>query len=156
GPTPSGLTALPKDPRPADPVRGAAILQGHWRFGAAHVDVAPDHAPWGPPFPSLHFADRIHRFHWLRDVASQGFTGEAKARLLADSWPPSSGKWAAFAWRLSATADRLINLLSAGPWLLGGLEPHLRESMLESLARQARHLHASGDDETDRIGRFRI
>lgn len=156
GATPTGLTALPKDPRPANTARGAGIMQGHWRFGAAHVDVAPDHAPWGPPFPSLHFADRIHRFHWLRDVASQGFAGEAKARLLTDSWVANFGKWDAFAWRLSVTADRVINLLSAGPWLLNGLEPHLREGLLESLARQARHLHVSGDDETDRIARFRI
>lgn len=155
GAIPSGLTALPKDPRPANMTRGAATMQGHWRFGASHVDVAPDHAPWGPAFPSLHFADRIHRFHWLRDVAAQGSDGEFKARLLTASWVEQFGKWDAFAWRLGVTADRVINLLSAGPWLLGGLETTPRDALLESLARQVRHLSASGSDETDRAARFR-
>lgn len=168
GPTPPGLIALPKDQRPPNRERGAAIMRGRWRFGASKVDTAPDRAPWGPPFPSLHFADRVHRFHWLRDVAAQGPEGESRARGLAVSWVENFGKWDAFAWRLGVTADRVVNLLSAGPWLLGGLsggqagglpgglEGNPREALLDSLARQTRHLLASGGDEPDPLARFRI
>lgn len=156
GPTPSGLKALPKDPRPVDHQRGEQILGGVWRFGASKVVTPKGHAPWGPPFPNAHVADCIHRFHWLRDVAGQGDAGISRARALCVSWVDRYGKWEAFAWRVAVTADRLINLLSAGPWLLGGLEPQAREEMLDALARHARHLHLSGDDESDPRARFRI
>jgi uncharacterized heparinase superfamily protein len=156
GPTPHGLKALPKDPRPVNAERGAAILAGRWRFGSAVVETPPDHAPWGPPFPTPHFADRVHRFDWLRDVAARGATGEARARALTASWVEAFGKWDAFAWRTSVTADRVINLLSAGPWLLSGLQGAWREELMDSLARQIRHLAASGGDEPDPASRFRI
>ncbi len=156
GPAPAGFKALPKDPRLPLPERGKAILSGIWRFGSATVETPPDHAPWGPPFPSPHFADRIHRFHWLRDVASAGQAGEARARALTASWVEAFGKWDAFAWRTSVTADRLINIMSAGPWLLSGLQGAWREELLDSLARQLRHLAASGGEESDPLSRFRI
>ena len=156
GPAPSGLTAIPKDQRPSNRERGEAILNGKWRFGASTVETPPGHAPWGPRFPSLHFADRIHRFHWLRDVASFGSPGEARARALAVAWGETFGKWENFAWRLGVTADRVVNLLSAGPWLFGGLEANTRTALLDSLARQLRHLQASAIDECDPQARFRI
>jgi uncharacterized heparinase superfamily protein len=156
GSIPPGLTAIPKDPRPPHRARGQAILEGRWRFGSCTVTTPPDHAPWGPPFPSLHFADRIHRFHWLRDVAALGSVGEARARSLIASWIETFGKWEAFAWRVGATADRQINLLSAGPWLIGSLQGASREGLLDLLARQGRHLLVSGGEEQEPTGRFRI
>jgi uncharacterized heparinase superfamily protein len=155
GPSPSGLRAMPQDPRPVDPVRGSEILKGVWRFGSTRVTVPVGRAPWGPPFPTPHFADRIHRFHWLRDVAAQGAAGEGLARSLVQSWAEMFGKWDAFAWRTSALADRMINLVSAGPWLWSGLETSPREALLESLARQSRHLLASAAEEPDPVARFR-
>ncbi len=154
GVIPQGLSALPKDPRPADAARGAEILAGRWRFGSGRVTTPPDRAPWGPPFPSLHFADRIHRFDWLRDIAAAD-GGAPRARALALSWCDAFGKWDSFAWRVSPTADRLINLLSAGPWLWEGIEGEARSGMFDSLARQARHLLASAETEPDLVARFR-
>lgn len=156
GPLPSGLKALPKDPRPINRRRGEQILEGVWRFGASKVETPKGHAPWGPPFPNAHVADCIHRFHWLRDVASQGDAGISRARALCVSWVDRYGKWEPFAWRVAVAADRLINLLSAGPWLLAGLEQQAREEMLDTLARHARHLYLSGDDEPDPRARLRI
>ncbi len=156
GPAPIGLTGLPKDAHPPNRERGAAILKGDWRFGHHSVRTPPGHAPWGPPFPSAHFADRIHRFHWLRDIASHGAEGEARARSLASAWVETFGKWDGFAWRLGPTADRVINLMSAGPWLLSGLQDEARAGVLESLARQLRHLQASSIDENNPQVRFRL
>lgn len=156
GPSPTGLKALPKDPRPVNAKRGAEIMSGVWRFGAGKIVTPAGHAPWGPPFPNPHLADCIHRFHWLRDVAGQGATGESRARALCMSWVERYGKWEPFAWRVAVTADRLINLLSAGPWLLGGLDGQPRTDMLDALGRHARHLQLSGDDEPDPRARFRI
>jgi uncharacterized heparinase superfamily protein len=156
GVSPASFRALPFDRRPVDPRRGQAIFEGRWRFGAAQVDAPVGHAPWGPPFPSSHFADRIHRFHWLRDVASLGLQGETQARGLVSSWIDEFGKWDAFAWRPSPTADRIINLVSAGPWLVEGLEPSQRDEFFDSFCRQVRHLLSSGGEEADPVSRFRI
>jgi uncharacterized heparinase superfamily protein len=155
GPVPSGLAAIPKDNRPVDAERGRAILAGRWRLGSAVIETPPGHAPWGPPFPSLHFSDRIHRFHWLRDVAAAGPEGEALARQLVVSWIEAFGKWDAFAWRISPTADRLINILSSGPWLTGALDGSARDAVLDMLARHMRHLHAGCGEESDPRARLR-
>lgn len=156
GPGPTGLTALPKDNRPINRERGEAILGGKWKFGAAHIETPPGHSPWGPEFPSIHFSDRIHRFHWLRDLGALGPTGEARARALVVAWTEAYGKWENFAWRLSITADRLINWLSAGPWLFAPLEGDTRTFVMETIGRQMRHLGFSGPEETDPVSRFRI
>ncbi len=156
GPGPSSLTALPTDNRPINRARGEAILQGRWKFGHAHIDTPPGHSPWGPDFPSLHFSDRIHRFHWLRDLGAFGSEGELRACALVASWVDAYGKWEDFAWRLSITADRVINILSAGPWLFSRMGEEDRAHLLESLGRHIRHLQFSASDETDPVSRFRI
>ena len=156
GPGPGGFTALPKDNRPARRERGEAILAGKWKFGASHITTPAGHSPWGPNFPSIHFSDRIHRFHWLRDLASLGGTGEARARALIVAWSEAYGKWDNFSWRLSVTADRLINWLTAGPSLFTPLVGADRESVMDTIGRQLRHLQFSGVEEVDPISRFRI
>jgi len=156
GPGPSGLTALPNDNHPVNRARGEAILQGRWKFGRAQIETPQGHSPWGPEFPTLHFADRIHRFHWLRDIAAVGPEGEVYARALVAAWVNAYGKWDDFAWRLGVTADRLIHWLCAGPWLFARLEGEAGAQMYESLGRQIRHLQFSGPDETDPVSRFRI
>ena len=156
GPGPTSLAALPTDNRPSSRQRGEAILAGRWRFGMSHVETPDGHAPWGPEFPTFHFADRIHRFHWLRDLGACGHEGEARGRALVMAWVEAFGKWDSFAWRLSVTADRLINFLSAGPWLFEPLPGESRTTLLESIGRQMRHLQFSGVDETDPVSRFRI
>lgn len=156
GPGPNSLTALPTNNRPASRARGEAILAGRWRYGAAEIETPEGHAPWGPDFPSYHFADRIHRFDWLRDLAACGPAGEARARALVTAWIEAYGKWDDFAWRLGVTADRLVNLFSAGPWMFEPLGAADRSALFESLGRQIRHLQFSAPEETDPQARFRI
>ncbi|MBI1340683.1 heparinase [bacterium] len=157
GPAPASVIATPKDPRPVNSDRGRAILEGDWRFDGpgARVRTPPDRAPWGPPFPTPHFADQIHRFHWLRDVASFGSDGQNRARSLVYSWIEMFGKWDAFAWRTGPTADRVINWLSAGPWLFGATQNETRELLLGALGRHVRHLQEQISQERDPASRFR-
>lgn len=155
GPTPDGLRAWPKDLRPANAAHGAELISGRWRFGASYVETPEGHAPWGPPFPTLHFGDRVHRFDWIRDLAALGAEGEARGRALAVSWTEEFGRWDNFGWRVGVTADRVINCLSAGPWLLASLERAAREAVLESLFRQVRHLQFSAAEDPDPGARFR-
>lgn len=155
GPAPDLLLSSPKSGRPANPARGAQILKGRWKFGDAQVDAPERCAPWGPPFPSLHFADRIHRFHWLRDLVAKGSAGEALGRSLIVSWVDHFGRWDAFAWRIDVTAERVINWLSAAPSVITTLEQAAREAVFDSLARQVRHLHLMQDDPVTLDGAFR-
>jgi len=156
GAGPTSLTALPTDNRPASRQHGEQILAGRWRFGSSCIEIPDGHAPWGPEFPTFHFADRIHRFHWLRDLGACGHEGEGRGRALVAAWVEAFGKWDSFAWRLSVTADRLINFLSAGPWLFESMAVESRVVVLDSMGRQMRHLQFSGVDETDPVSRFRI
>jgi uncharacterized heparinase superfamily protein len=156
GPGPSSITALASSNRPVNRQRGEAILAGRWRFGSTQIDTPEGHSPWGPAFPTFHFADRIHRFHWLKDLAACGPAGETRGRALLVAWTDAYGKWDDFAWRLGITADRLINFLSAGPWLFGPLEGETRFVVLDTLGRQIRHLQFSAPEETDPAARFRI
>jgi uncharacterized heparinase superfamily protein len=156
GPGPNGLMALPTDTRPVNRQRGEAILDGRWRFGSSHVETPEARAPWGPEFPSFHFADRIHRFHWLRDLRACGPVGETRGRELVTAWIDAFGKWENFAWRLGVTADRLINFMTAGPWLFEPLATDARHALFESFGRQIRHLQFCGVEETAPVARFRI
>lgn len=156
GPGPVAFTALPTSNRPGNRVRGEAIMAGRWRFGSTHIETPSGHSPWGPEFPTFHFADRIHRFHWLPDLAVCGPAGEARARALVVAWTEAYGKWDDFAWRLGVTADRVINFLSAGPALFGPLDSDSRHAVMETLGRQIRHLQFSAPEETDPAVRFRV
>ena len=155
GPAPDLLMSSPKSGHPANAQRGATILKGKWNFGGATLETPERHAPWGPPFPSLHFADRIHRFHWMRDLAAAGSSGEALSRALIVSWVDHFGRWDAFAWRLDVTADRVINWMAAAPFAITPLEQSARAAVLDSLARQLRHLHLAQDEPTTLHGAFR-
>ena len=79
------------------PRQPAARRSHHWRAAGASARRTSrrptGHAPWGPEFPTFHFADRIHRFHWLRDLAACGPAGEARARALVAAWVEAYGKW---------------------------------------------------------------
>lgn len=149
------LLASPKTGHPARPKRGENILNGAWRFGVEKLDVPEARAPWGPQFPNVNFADRIHRFHWLRDLLANGEAGEKLARSLTVSWMKAFGKWDDTAWRLNVTADRVINWLTASPIVIEPVSGDTKSSLLDCLARQVRHISLSYENVNSLRGRFR-
>ncbi|MFC7292461.1 heparinase II/III family protein [Hirschia litorea] len=155
--TPSfnALLGSPKTGHPARERRGRNILEGQWRFGLDKLDVPQSRAPWGPPFPSVHFGDRIHRFQWLRDLLANGEEGEKRARSLTVSWVKAFGKWDDNAWRVNVTADRVINWFSAAPIIISPVSGETKASILECLARQVRHIFLSYENVSSLRGRFR-
>ncbi|ACT60679.1 heparinase II/III family protein [Hirschia baltica] len=151
----NALLGSPKTGHPARAKRGENIINGQWRFGTEKLEVPEARAPWGPPFPSVNFADRIHRFHWLRDLLANGEAGEKLARSLTVSWAKAFGKWDDTAWRVNVTADRVINWLSAAPVVIAPVSSETRANLLDCLARQARHLSLSYENVHSLRGRFR-
>ena len=149
------LLSSPKLNRPIHQGRGEQIMRGQWKFGDVVIETSENQAPWGPPFPTLHFADRVHRFNWLADVNSVGQDGEGKGRALCVSWTDHFGRWDAFAWRVDVTADRVINWLNAAPIIINPLDQPTRVMVMDSLARQVRHLQLSLEEPTTLAGDFR-
>lgn len=144
GPVPDRLKILPKGLRTGEARRGEQMLEGIWKIGRDRMEIMPRLAPWEEPGPSRHFADRLHRFGWLKDLTAVGQAGQMRARDLVAAWVQDFGKWNGFVWRLPVTADRLWNWLTCGPVLFDNLPPN--SDVLNSLARQARHLHFATDD----------
>ncbi len=151
----SNLLASPKSGHPALLQRGQSILAGQWKFGIDRLEVPPARAPWGPPFPSVNFSDRIHRFEWLRDLLACGEDGEKLARSLTVSWVNAFGKWDETAWRIDVTADRVINWLSASPITISRLPESKKSNLLECLARQIHHISLSYSNAKSLRAKFR-
>lgn len=144
GPAPHKLSLYPQSLRYGDPAIGEDILAGVWHIGQSELKLAPDASPWSVPNPSRQFADRLHRFEWMRHLMAVGPKGHRRARELLTDWVADFGKWNGFVWRLPVTTERAWNWLVAGPILL---ENHGADSeVMNSLMRQMRHLqHSTGE-----------
>jgi len=154
-PSIDALLGSPKNGHPTRPKRGENIIRGLWKFGTEKLEVPEARAPWGPPFPSVNFADRIHRFHWLRDLLANGEQGEKLARSLTVSWMRAFGKWDDNAWRVNVTADRVINWLSAAPVIIEPVSSETRANLLDCLVKQVHHISLSCENVKSLRGRFR-
>lgn len=138
---------------PPDTRRGDALMNNIWRIGMERVVMAPGTPPWSAPLPSRHFADRLHRFAWLPDLASQGPSSENRARAFVDDWITQYGRFDGFAWRVDAAATRTWNWLRCGSILFDPAHPGSSER-LGNLVRQLRFLRETVDGTPDPRGRW--
>ena len=146
GKYPLKLLAVPDDAVPGDLRAGQAIRTGHVLFRGrkqpldtldfARLDVTPA------------FADHLHSFAWLRDLAGAG-TREQGA-------PIAEGvmrKWLAThhetpsepAWRADNAGWRLLFWTAHAPLILSSSDLVYRSLVLNCIARTARHLDRSAD-----------
>lgn len=132
------LRPLP-DLIPPDRRRTDALMKGIWRIGSHRLVMEAGQAPWSQEMPSRHFADRIHRFDWLSDLAAGLPDGPERAGMLLDDWISRFGTFDGFAWRISPTAARIWNWLRCGGPLFGETTPPARTN---ALFRQLRWLEA--------------
>lgn len=144
GKMPMKLLAVPDDALPGDVARGTAIRIGKFLFQGMEQPVATiDYdAPALPPA----FADYVHRFDWLRDLASAANRGEGAsiAADIAEGWLATNGEKPRLpAWRIDNCAWRLLNMASHAPLLLSNSDVIYRSKILSHFARNARHLDQS-------------
>ena len=86
---------------------------------------------------------------WLPDIlAVEG--GAAVALGLVRGWMAVFGAWNAFSWSGLPLERRVRNLACAAKPLLAGADETVSAAVLDSLARQARHLLLVGGEETRR------
>ncbi|WP_188061943.1 heparinase II/III family protein [Sphingobium sp. KCTC 72723] len=146
GKYPLKLLAVPDDAVPGDARSGQAIRSGYVLFRGkkqpldtldfARLDLGPA------------FADHLHSFAWLRDLAGAG-TREQGA-------PIAEGvmrKWLAThhetpsepAWRADNAGWRLLFWTAHAPLILSSSDLVYRSLVLNCIARTARHLDRSAD-----------
>ncbi len=138
---------------PPDTRRGEALMNDIWRIGMERVVMPSGHTPWSAPLPSRHFADRLHRFAWLPDLASQGRVSEDRARAFVDDWIENFGRFDGFSWRVDVAATRAWNWMRCGEMLFDPEHAGSTER-LENLLRQLRFLRETVDGASDARGRW--
>lgn len=141
GKYPLKLLAVPDDLVPGDLRAGQAIRMGHFLFRGQKQSVATiDFTKLDLP-PA--FADHIHSFRWLRDLASAGSReqGAPIAETLMRGWlavhaeTPSEP-----AWRADNAGWRLLFWTANAPLILSSSDLVYRSLVLNCIARTARHL----------------
>ncbi len=125
---PLKLLAVPRDPLPGNAARGVALIESR----AAFADLPPD----------------AHRFGFLRDLAAvdhQMRTAPLAERLMQD-WLAAHGDAVAEpAWRADHCGWRILNWAAYAPLILSSGDIVYRSSVLNTLARTARHLDRTAD-----------
>jgi uncharacterized heparinase superfamily protein len=143
---PLKLIAVPDDPVVGDVRRGQALLRGELSFrGETHpVDtLAFKRGEWGRPF-----AEYVHSFAWLRDlstVATRAQAAPIAEQLMARWLDEYAERIDALAWRSDLWGRRLLFWTAHAPLILSSTDLVYRSSVLNTLARGARHLDRGAD-----------
>jgi uncharacterized heparinase superfamily protein len=146
GKYPLKLLAVPDDPLPGDSRAGAALRAGYMLFRGQKLPL--DRLDFGDLPVGPAFADYLHGFRWLRDLAAsasreQGAPiaeGVMRKWLAAHHETPSEP-----AWRADNAGWRLLFWTAHAPLILSSSDLVYRSLVLNSIARTARHLDRSAD-----------
>ena len=143
---PLKLLGVPTDPVPGDTRAGTAIRAGHFlhrglklplgELDFAALTVAPT------------FADYLHSFAWLRDLAATGTRADGApiAEAVVRHWLGTHGETVSEpAWKADNTAWRILFWASHAPLILSSSDLVYRSAVLNHLARAARHLDRVAD-----------
>lgn len=155
GKLPPRLYAVPDDPLPGDPVRGDAMRLDHFLFRG--VKLPFDSSDEDRARLSSDFQNYIHRFAWLRDLSAvtSRAQGTAIAEKLMSDWLDRHGmKVTEPAWRADNCAWRFVNWAAHAPYILSSGDLIYRSRVLNSVARNARHLERAAQRAPE--GRYRL
>jgi len=143
---PLKLIAVPDDPVLGDVHRGQALLAGQVSFRGEHraiVDLDFKRRDWSRPF-----ADYVHSFAWLRDlstVATRAQGAPIAEALMAHWLATYADRVDATAWRADLWGRRILFWTAHAPLILSSTDLVYRSSVLNTLARGARHLDRGAD-----------
>ncbi|MFN8760046.1 MAG: heparinase II/III family protein [Tagaea sp.] len=153
GRTPDRLVRLAPAPLPGSPARGATIVGGRLVCGGRALK--PERPDWTAPDLSRAAAYELNSFEWLDDLASLGSElAQARARALVEDWILAHRGWKPIAWDPEPTGRRLAAWLAHAPFLSRGEGDPLGPLLLDSAARQARHLARVALDAPEGLARL--
>ncbi|MEQ8195265.1 MAG: heparinase II/III family protein [Rhodospirillales bacterium] len=139
GKAPDRLRGIPPRPWPGDPeaakplLETASVLPGITKPG--------DDIPWRAlPDDSVRTAF-WHRFAWLADLHALGTeAARRRAQAFLKAWLADQGDWHASSWRPEILGERLCHWFEFFEFLSAGMADADRAALLDTAARQARHL----------------
>lgn len=144
GKHPLKLIAVPDDPFSGDTVRGQSLMGGRFTFRGDAADA--DGFAAATLGPAL--ADHIHGFSWLRDLSAVAKRIEAApiAEAAMRQWLAAhADKVSQPAWRGDLVGRRIQMWTAHAPLILSSTDLVYRSKVLNTLARQARHLERTAD-----------
>ena len=143
---PLKLLGVPVDPVPGDARAGIAIRAGHFLHRGLKLPLGElDFASLGVA-PA--FADYLHSFVWLRDLAATGTRADGApiAEAVVRHWLGTHGETVSEpAWRADNTGWRILFWAAHAPLILSSSDLVYRSAVLNHLARAARHLDRVAD-----------
>ena len=136
---PLKLLAVPADPLPGDGAVGARIAAGRLPHAGYN---APATLRFADPAAPAAWRDWAHSFVWLRDlaVAVGRERGAVIAQPIVARWLAHHAEFDAAAWAPELIARRLIFWTTYAPYILSSPDLVYRSTVLNTLARMARHL----------------
>ena len=138
---PLKLVAVPDDPIFGDVDRGAALLDGWVDLRGEMVALAAIDFAKLDVSPMM--ADYLHSFAWLRDLSSVATRarGAPIAEALTRAWLAQHGERVSdLAWRADLLGRRIMFWSAHAPLILSSADLVYRSSVLNAMARGARHL----------------
>ncbi|MES2175619.1 MAG: heparinase II/III family protein [Pseudomonadota bacterium] len=146
GKYPLKLLAVPDDAIPGDGRAGAAMRAGYFLFRGHKLPV--DALDFGKLSVGPAFADYLHGFRWLRDLASSASReqGAPIAETIMRKWLAAHHETPSEpAWRADNAGWRLLFWTAHAPLILSSSDLVYRSLVLNCIARTARHLDRSAD-----------
>lgn len=120
--------------------KGRQLTTGNYLFAGYLVEAKPGHSLWSIEPPSTAFAEEIHGFLWLDDLAA---VGDNAARTLAQGWIEEwielYGTGKGPGWAPDLTGRRLIRWINHAIFLMAG-KSEFGDGFFQALGRQTRFL----------------
>lgn len=164
GKHPLRLLGTPKDPWMGSVAAGAHILSLRF-FVEGQVLRNPDHMMgewqageiWLASSLNSRWQEYLHSFCWLRDLNRVVDRKAARLRAmeLTRHWLNYFDQWHDLAWKPDILGRRIVNWMAYAPLILDTNDLVYRSKLLNCLARQARHLYHTGDDQLRGLSRIR-
>lgn len=121
---------------------GQLILDGNFSRAGQEILVEPNGVWKAAEKATPNFFDWLHGFSWLKDLAA--LDDHAAARTVAEdlvrSWTRTYHPYHRAAWRPDLAGTRVLNWTIFAPLILSSSDLVYRSLVLNSLARQGRHL----------------
>ena len=143
---PLKLLVVPKDPIAGDKAIGEAMLLGSLVHGNESHPI--DRLQFADPNFSPEYCDYTQSFAWLRDLAAAAprEKGDKIAEKLMRKWLAAhADQLSERGWRADIWARRILFIAAYAPYVLASKDLVYRSSVLNALARGARHLDKSAD-----------